>query len=72
MAALDHPGLVSVLDAGVDDDVPYLVMDFVEGASFAAFCRGRRVAGAPGRPTSGPSSPRCCPTCTRTASSTAT
>ena len=44
VAALDHPGLVSVLDAGVDDDVPYLVMDFVEGASFAAFCRGKRVA----------------------------
>ena len=45
VAALDHSGLVSVLDAGVDDDVPYLVMDLVEGTSLASFCRGRRVAG---------------------------
>lgn len=46
VAALDHPGLVSVLDAGVAaDDVPYLVMDLVEGTSLAGFCRGKRVAG---------------------------
>jgi eukaryotic-like serine/threonine-protein kinase len=43
VAALDHPGLVSVLDAGVDGDDPYLVLDLVEGASLAAFCRGRAV-----------------------------
>ena len=44
VAALDHPGLVTVLDAGVDDGVPYLVMDLVEGTSLATFCRGRQVA----------------------------
>jgi serine/threonine protein kinase len=45
VAALDHPGLVTVLDAGVaDDDVPYLVMDLVDGSSLATFCRGKRVA----------------------------
>jgi serine/threonine protein kinase len=45
VAALDHTGLVTVLDAGVADDVPYLVMDLVEGASLATFCRGARIAG---------------------------
>ena len=44
VAALDHPGLVTVLDAGVDDGVPYLVMDLVEGTSLATFCRGKQVA----------------------------
>jgi serine/threonine protein kinase len=44
VAALDHTGLVTVLDAGVDDDVPYLVMDLVDGTSLATFCRGKRVA----------------------------
>lgn len=44
VAALDHPGLVTVLDAGVDAGVPYLVMDLVEGTSLATFCRGRQVA----------------------------
>jgi serine/threonine protein kinase len=45
VAALDHPSLVSVLDAGVDEDVPYLVMDLVDGQSLAAFCRGRSIPG---------------------------
>jgi len=44
VAALDHPGLVAVLDAGVDEGVPYLVMDLVEGTSLATFCRGKQVA----------------------------
>ena len=45
VAALDHSGLVAVLDAGVDDDVPYLVMDLVDGTSLATFCRDKRIAG---------------------------
>jgi serine/threonine protein kinase len=44
VAALDHPGLVAVLDAGVEDGVPYLVLDLVEGTSLATFCRGKPVA----------------------------
>jgi serine/threonine protein kinase len=36
VAALDHPYLVAVLDAGVsEDDVPFLVMELVEGNSLA-------------------------------------
>lgn len=45
LAALDHPNLVTVLDAGVSDDVPYLVMDLIDGRSLAPFCRGRSIPG---------------------------
>jgi eukaryotic-like serine/threonine-protein kinase len=38
LAQFDHPNLVSVLDAGINDDTPYLVMDLVEGRSLAAAC----------------------------------
>ena len=30
-ARLDHPGLVAVLDQGVDEDISYLVMEYVDG-----------------------------------------
>ncbi len=36
---LRHPNIVSVSDLGVDEDGPYLVMDFVEGPSLAAVVR---------------------------------
>ena len=45
LAALDHPNLVTVLDAGVSDEVAYLVMDLIDGKSLAPFCRGRGIAG---------------------------
>jgi eukaryotic-like serine/threonine-protein kinase len=45
LAALDHPGVVGILDAGMRADQPYLVMDLVEGKSLAAFCRGRGIPG---------------------------
>ncbi len=45
LAALDHPNLVTVLDAGVSDDVPYLVMDLIDGKSLAPFCRGKSIPG---------------------------
>jgi serine/threonine protein kinase len=44
LAALEHPNLVSVLDAGVCDDTAYLVMDLVEGRSLASYCRNNQVA----------------------------
>ena len=34
-AQVDHPGLVTVHDAGSDDDDLYLVMQYVEGADLA-------------------------------------
>jgi serine/threonine protein kinase len=46
LAALEHPGLVAVLDAGLsDDDVPYLVMDLVDGTSLSALCQNGPVPG---------------------------
>jgi serine/threonine protein kinase len=45
LAVLDHPNLVTILDAGLCDDVPYLVMDLVEGDSLAPFCQGSPMPG---------------------------
>jgi eukaryotic-like serine/threonine-protein kinase len=45
LAAMDHPGLVAVLDAGVDGDDAYLVMDLVEGQSLAELYRGKPLPG---------------------------
>ena len=33
LAALSHPGVVAVYDSGVDDDVPFLVMELLAGPS---------------------------------------
>ena len=38
VAQFDHPHLVTLLDAGIDHDTPYLVMDLVDGPSLAAAC----------------------------------
>ena len=46
LGSLQHPGLVGVLDAGLsDDDVPYLVMDLVDGDSLATLLHGSKVPG---------------------------
>lgn len=39
LAALDHPGLVTLLDAGILDEHPYLVMQFVDGPSLSQVIR---------------------------------
>src|SRR3954453_12792384 len=43
LAALDPPNLVTILDAGLCDDVPYLVMDLIDGDSLAPFCHGSAI-----------------------------
>jgi serine/threonine protein kinase len=40
LARLSHSGLVTVLDAGTDDDQPFLVMELVEGPTLASCCTG--------------------------------
>jgi serine/threonine protein kinase len=46
LAALDHPFLVAVLDAGVtEDDQPFLVLELVEGRSLAQHCQAGPVSG---------------------------
>lgn len=39
LATLNHPGLVTLFDAGIDAEHPYLVMEYVEGASLAQLIR---------------------------------
>jgi len=39
LAALNHPGLVTLLDAGILDEHPYLVMELVEGPSLSEAIR---------------------------------
>ncbi|GAB4006589.1 serine/threonine-protein kinase [Nocardioides ultimimeridianus] len=35
VARLNHPGIVTVLDAGLDDDRPFIVMELVDGPTLA-------------------------------------
>lgn len=39
LASLNHPGLVTLLDAGIGEDQPYLVMVLVEGPSLSQMIR---------------------------------
>ena len=44
LAALDHPGIVKLLDWGLgDEEVPYLVMEYVEGERIDRFCDERKL-----------------------------
>jgi tetratricopeptide (TPR) repeat protein len=44
LARLDHPNIARLLDAGVDAaNVPYLVMDHVEGVPLTTHCRERKL-----------------------------
>ncbi len=42
--ALDHPNIIRILDAGEENDAPYLVMEFVDGAStLDSYCKSERL-----------------------------
>ncbi len=41
-AALSHPGVVQVFDAGEDEQGPYIVMEFVEGGTLGSLLQGER------------------------------
>ena len=47
-ASLTHPGVVAVYDTGQDEDVSYMVMEYVEGATLAAVLRAEGAL-EPGR-----------------------
>ena len=53
-ATLNHPNVMAVFDVGVDDGVPYVVLELLEGGTLAAALRAGRAAAArgdrPGRP----------------------
>jgi serine/threonine protein kinase/tetratricopeptide (TPR) repeat protein len=44
LAGLDHPNIARLLDGGTtEDDVPYLVMELVEGEPIDAYCDARKL-----------------------------
>jgi hypothetical protein len=43
LAALDHSNIAGLIDAGVVDRKPYLVMEWVEGKRIDEYCRDRRL-----------------------------
>src|SRR5262245_46767986 len=50
MARVVNPGVVRALDAGVDDGVPFLVQEYVDGIDLAELDLGRRRALGVGLP----------------------
>jgi serine/threonine protein kinase/tetratricopeptide (TPR) repeat protein len=45
LAALDHPNIVKLLDAGTSEDgLPFLVMDYVEGTRLDRYCDHHRLS----------------------------
>ncbi|GGZ41297.1 MULTISPECIES: SAV_2336 N-terminal domain-related protein [Streptomyces rochei group] len=45
LTRIDHPHVVTVLDGGVEEDVPYVVMEYLDGIALNALARsnGRRL-----------------------------
>ncbi len=41
LATLDHPHIARLLDGGVVDGAPYIVMEYVEGVPLTAYCEAR-------------------------------
>ena len=72
VARLNHPHVVTVIDAGEDDGAPYIVFEYVEGETLKERIRRRAACRCPRRwPTRSRSGGRCPPP-TRAASCTAT
>lgn len=45
LASLRHPNIVQLIDGGLtEDDVPYLIMDYVEGEPLDQYCDRRRIS----------------------------
>jgi serine/threonine protein kinase len=44
LASLDHPNIAQLLDGGVtDDQLPYFVMEYVDGVPLTTYCDGNRL-----------------------------
>ena len=43
LARLDHPNIARLLDAGVTDTQPYLVLEYIEGEHLDKYCDRRRM-----------------------------
>jgi len=44
LASLAHPRIARLLDGGVADGTPYIVMEFVDGANLLDFCHARQLS----------------------------
>lgn len=47
LAGLNHPNIARLLDGGVEDGAPYLVMEYVDGQRLDAYCNERRLPPRP-------------------------
>src|SRR5215472_4555050 len=47
LANLNHPNIARLLDGGVSDGLPYLVMEYVDGVSIDEYCRQYRLTTEP-------------------------
>jgi serine/threonine protein kinase/tetratricopeptide (TPR) repeat protein len=43
LASLDHPNIARLLDGGTIDDVPYFVMELIEGESIDLYCEHHKL-----------------------------
>ncbi len=43
LATLDHPNIARLLDGGVADGAPYIVMEYVDGLPLGLYCTERRL-----------------------------
>jgi serine/threonine-protein kinase len=43
LASLSHPNIAQLLDGGVADDLPYLVLEYVDGLPVTAYCDRHRL-----------------------------
>ncbi|HTS38085.1 MAG TPA: serine/threonine-protein kinase [Candidatus Solibacter sp.] len=43
LANLNHPNIARLLDGGVDNGVPYLVMEYVDGVTIDQYCRDHKL-----------------------------
>jgi serine/threonine-protein kinase len=45
LASLDHPNIARLLDGGeTDDNLPYIVMEYIEGESIDQYCSGHKLS----------------------------
>jgi len=42
--SLNHPNIVAVYDVGEEDDVFYIVMEYIDGMTLKSYCQGRAIA----------------------------
>ena len=44
LASLDHPNIARLLDGGTTDDIPYLVMELIEGERVDTYCDAQKLS----------------------------